>query len=95
MFQSIVSGVNEVLPGGGGYKTAANGNPALNQPVNGGKSIAPVGNLLRGGVLPTGVLPGVGYVGAGASSAPKGAAQPLAVANPSVPKLRIRGRPVN
>jgi hypothetical protein len=93
IFHSIVSGVNEALPGGGGYKTPVDGNPGLSQPVNGGKSTAPVGNLFKGGLLPTGVIPGVGYVGAGGSP-PKGAVQPQGATPPSPPKLRIRGRPV-
>lgn len=100
IFHSIVSGVNEALPGGGGYKTAVDGNPTLNQPVNGGKSTAPVGNLFKGGLLPTGVVPGVGYTGAGGSAAaPKSAkanAKSAVVSDsenqPAV--LRIRSRPV-
>jgi hypothetical protein len=62
MFHSIVKGVNDVLPGGGGVRTNA-GQGALSQPVNGGQSLAPIASLLSGGLLPTGVLPGVGYVG--------------------------------
>jgi cellulase len=59
---SIVKGVNQALPGGGGYHYDV-GQGAYNAPVNGGQSLAPVGNLYKGGLLPTGVVPGVGYTG--------------------------------
>jgi hypothetical protein len=78
MFHSIVKGVNDVLPGGGGNRYDA-GQGALKQPINGGQSLAPIGSLLAGGLLPTGVVPGAGYVGndpkingkKGKSAAPK------------------------
>lgn len=92
MFSTIVAGVNEALPGGGGFKTPVGGNPALIQAPNGGKSLAPAGNLFKGGVLPTGVIPGVGYVG----NQPKGgAAKGGAPVVPPPTKLRIKGRSVN
>jgi hypothetical protein len=62
VLHSIVKGVNEVLPGGGGYHWDA-GFGSYNAPVNKGQSVEAVGNLLKGGLLPTGVVPGVGYVG--------------------------------
>jgi hypothetical protein len=62
VLHSIVSGVNTVLPGGGGYHYDV-GQGAYNAPVNGGKSVAPVGSLYAGNLLPTGVVPDVGHVG--------------------------------
>jgi hypothetical protein len=62
VLHSIVKGVNEVLPGGGGYHWDV-GFGSYNTPVNKGQSVEAVGNLLKGGLLPTGVVPGVGYVG--------------------------------
>jgi hypothetical protein len=72
VLHSIVKGVNEVLPGGGGYHWDV-GFGEYNTPVNKGQSTAAVGNLLKGGLLPTGVVPGVGYVGKiSKQDAPKG-----------------------
>jgi hypothetical protein len=62
VLNSIVSGVNTVLPGGGGYHYDV-GQGAYNAPVNGGQSTAPVGALYQGSLVPTGVIPGKGYVG--------------------------------
>jgi hypothetical protein len=93
VLHSIVKGVNEVLPGGGGYHWDA-GFGSYNAPVNNGQSVEAVGNLLKGGLLPTGVVPGVGYIGkiskagAAAPKAPvgKGAKLPGAKA-PAAPGL--------
>jgi hypothetical protein len=96
MFHSIVKGVNDVLPGGGGNRYDA-GQGALKQPINGGQSLAPIGSLLAGGLLPTGVVPGAGYVGNdpkitgkdGKSTAPK-SAKTSKTAKPAKAARRVR-----
>jgi hypothetical protein len=92
---SIVKGVNQALPGGGGYHYDV-GQGALNAPVNGGQSLAPVENLYKGGLLPTGVVPGVGFTGSTEKCQPKCNDRPQAkpaAAKPQRRTVHIRGRP--
>jgi hypothetical protein len=81
VLHSIIDGVNEVLPGGGGYHWDA-GFGSYNAPVNKGQSIDAVGNLYKGGLLPTGVVPGVGYVGYVGKVSKQGAGGPKLAKTP-------------
>jgi hypothetical protein len=82
VLHGIVAGVNNVLPGGGGTHYDV-GQGALNQPVNGGKDLAPLENLYKGGLLPNGVM---GTPKASGSVKPKGGAPTAASPNQAQPK---------